>query len=51
MTHQEWLKEIKKIYDPEAYVWQIFWKTFWNYPESKNGDFTYKFLMGMALCE
>lgn len=49
MTHKEWLKEINKTYYTDAYLWEIFWQTFWNFPDSKKCDFTYKFLMGMAL--
>lgn len=49
MTHQEWIKEINIKYESDAYVWEIFWSAYWNYPTSPKADFAYNFLMGMAL--
>lgn len=48
MTHEQWLKEIKKKYFAQILVWEDFWPSFWDFPDS-NEELNYTTLMSMAL--
>lgn len=49
MTHVQWLTNTRKKYSNGIHLWQTYWFQYWQFPESKENDYKYDFLIGMAM--